>query len=180
MVRVELGEASARDPRRGRTLAPWPPSSSSTLPSTTRPCRPTAATARTADRRPRLRLRRPPPRAPPPRHHTRDRPPQTRTRLRPRPLPLGRRAHLRLATPLQTAARPLRTPPRHPPRVPRTRLLPRLLPPTQQLIVKGVLRFPAGLCRAEPSAQLPRKTGGIPPKPRRRPRQSARPNVCRY
>src|SRR5262249_61596269 len=69
-----------------------------------------------------------------------DRTAQDRTRLRTRPLPVGDRAHLRLAAPVQTAARPLRPPRRHPRGVPRTRLLHRLLPPTQELhIVKVAL-----------------------------------------
>jgi hypothetical protein len=49
-------------------------------------------------------------------------------RLRPRPYPLGRRAHLRLAAPVQATARPLRPSPRDPRSVPRHRLLPRLFP----------------------------------------------------
>ena len=61
-------------------------------------------------RRPRLRPRQVPARAAPARHQTRDRPPPDRARLRPRPRPLGRRAHLRLAAPVQAAARPLRPP----------------------------------------------------------------------
>ena len=104
-------------------------------------------------RRPRLRLRQPPPRAAPARDQTGDRPPQDRARLRPRPLPLGRRAHLRLAPPVQTPARPLRTPRRDPRSVPRARLLPGLLPPTQELIVKGVLSVRgAGRARRTPRA----------------------------
>src|SRR5207247_2635319 len=79
------------------------------------------------------------------RHQSRDRPTPNRARLRPRPLPLGCRAHLRLAAPIQAAARPLRPPRRHPRSLPRHRLLPRLLPPTQErVIVKGALR-PRGL-----------------------------------
>ena len=42
---------------------------------------------------------------------------QTDTWLRPRPRPLGRRAHLRLATQLQAPGHPLRTPRRHAPRI---------------------------------------------------------------
>src|SRR5205823_4044083 len=78
---------------------------------------------------------------PPTRHHTRDRATQNQARLWSGPLPLGRRAHLRLAAPIQTAARPLRPTCRHPRSIPSDRLLPRLLPPTQErFIVKGVLR----------------------------------------
>src|SRR5881275_2695184 len=58
----------------------------------------------------------------------------------PRPPPLGRRAHLRLAPPIQTATRPLRPPPRHPRSIPCDRLLPRLLQETPSLILRRVLR----------------------------------------
>jgi len=103
--------------------------------------RPAAPKARPRHRRPRLRLPKSSPRAPSARHQSRDRPTPNRARLRPRPLPLGCRAHLRLAAPIQAAARPLRPPRRHPRSLPRHRLLPRLLPPTQErVIVKGALR----------------------------------------
>ena len=86
----------------------------------------------------------PPPattRAPQARHHAGNRTAQDRARFRARPLPVGDRAHLRLAAPVQTTARPLRPPRRHSRGVPRTRLLHRLLPTTQEhLIVKGALR----------------------------------------
>ena len=77
---------------------------------------------------------------------TGDRPPPDRARLRARPRPLGRRAHLRLAPPLQAAARPLRPPPRDPRSLPRARLLPRLLQEAAAVILRRVLsplRFPS-------------------------------------
>jgi len=67
-----------------------------------------------------------------------------RTRLRTRPRPLGRRAHLRLATPVQTAPRPLRPPSRDPRSVPRPRLLPRLLQEAAAVILRRVLSGKAG------------------------------------
>jgi hypothetical protein len=73
-----------------------------------------ATSTQARHRRPRLRLPEPPPRAPPARHQSRDRTPQHRARLRAGPLPLGRRAHLRLAAPIQTTARPLGPTRRHP------------------------------------------------------------------
>src|SRR5207244_13050570 len=91
-------------------------------------------------RRPRLRPRQVSARAPPTTNHARDRPPPDRARLRPRSRSLGRRAHLRLAAPLQAATHPLRPPPRDPRSVPRPRLLPRLLQETPALIVIRVLR----------------------------------------
>src|SRR5207253_9978118 len=102
--------------------------------------RPPPPAPRARDRRPRLRPRQVPARAPPPPDRARDRPPPDRTRLRPRSRPLGRRAHLRLAAPLQAATRPLRPPPPDPRRLPRTRLLPRLLQEAPALIVIRVLR----------------------------------------
>src|SRR5205807_296076 len=78
----------------------------------------------------------------------RDRPPPNRARLRARPHPLGRRAHLRLAAPLQAPTRPLRPPPRHPRSLPRDRLLPRLLQEASELIVIRVLKPTPQLGRA--------------------------------
>jgi transposase len=103
------------------------------------PRRPATLPARPSQRRPRLRLRRPPPRTTAPWDQAADRPPQDRTWLRPGTLPLGRRAHLRLAPPLQTPARPLRPPPRDPPSLPRTRLQPRLLQTTPIVILRRTL-----------------------------------------
>src|SRR5439155_16237596 len=74
------------------------------------------------------------------RHRLRDRTPPNRARLRARPCAMGRRAHLRLAAPLQATTRPLRPPPRDPRSLPRHRLLPRLLQEAAELIVIRVLR----------------------------------------
>ena len=90
--------------------------------------------SRPPHRRPRLRPRHVPARAAPARHRLRDRAPPDRTRLRARSRALGRRTRLRLATPLQEAACPLRPPPRDSRRLPRARLLPRLFQETQPLI----------------------------------------------
>ena len=94
--------------------------------------RPAAPPTRPTRRRSRLRLPKPPAPAPPARDQTGDRPPRNHARLRPGPLPLGRRAHLRLAASVPPPARPLRTPRRHPRSLPRHRLLPHLLPPTHR------------------------------------------------
>ena len=135
-----------RDPARLDAQGRQPPRHHATNPAG-RPCpsgagqsRSAAAASSTTDRRPRLRLRRLPPPTASTRDHTGDRPPQGRTRLRPRPLPLGRRAHLRLAAQAQTTARPLRPPPRDPRSIPRTRLLPGLPQETAELIVIRSLR----------------------------------------
>src|SRR5439155_15591500 len=89
---------------------------------------------------PRLRLRQAPPRAPTARDHTRDRTPQHRSRLRTRPLPLGRRTHLRLAAQAEAATRPLRPTRRDPRSLPRPRLLPGLLQEAPAVIVIRSLR----------------------------------------
>src|SRR5215211_6890548 len=60
-----------------------------------------------------------------------------------RPRTVGGRADLRLATPLQAAARPLRPPPRDPRSLPRDRLLPRLLQDTPTVIVIEFLQLAA-------------------------------------
>src|SRR5205814_4303208 len=95
-------------------------------------------------------LRQVPARAAPARDQTRDRPSPVRARLRPGPLPLGRRADLRVAAPVQTAARPLRPPPRHARCVAADRLLPRLLQTTPELILRRALRtrFTNEVCAA--------------------------------
>jgi hypothetical protein len=83
-----------------------------------------------------LRPRQVPPARAGARRQAADRAPSDRTRLRARPLPLGRRAHLRLAAQPQAPPHPLRTPRRHPPRTPRARLLSHLLPPAPELNLK--------------------------------------------
>src|SRR5262245_3379953 len=62
-----------------------------------------------------------------------------RARLRGRPRSLDRRAHIRLATPLQAATRPLRSSSQDPRSPPRARLLPRLLQEAPELIAIRVL-----------------------------------------
>ncbi len=108
-------------------------------PAGARSCRASASTARTRDRRPRLRPQQVPAAATPAWDRLRDRPPPNRARLRARTCALGRRAHFRLAAQLQTTARPLRPPPRDPRSLPRNRLLPRLLQEARALIVIRLL-----------------------------------------
>lgn len=91
-------------------------------------------------RRPRLRLRQVPAPHPGPRDHPQDRPPRHTSRLRPGQDPLGRRAHLRLAPPVQTTPHPLRDTSRPPPRASPTRLQHHLLTATPNLILKRSVR----------------------------------------
>ncbi len=135
-----------RDPARLDAHGWQPPRRHPTDPAR-RPCpagpwssRPSAAPTRPGQRRPRLRLSRPSPPTPPAWNQARDRAPQDRARRRPGPLPLGRRAHLRLAQPDETTARPPRTPRRDPRSIPRDRLLPDLLPTPIHFILKRRLR----------------------------------------
>ncbi|RDL06816.1 putative transposase of IS4/5 family DUF4096 [Streptomyces sp. HB202] len=72
---------------------------------TTRTATPSPATA---VRRPRLRLRQVPETSPAPRHSAQNRPPRCPSRLRLGQDPLGCRAHLRLAPPVQETPDPLR------------------------------------------------------------------------
>lgn len=93
---------------------------------------------RPAVRRPRLRLRlrQVPSASPGPRHHTEVRPERHRARLRTGQDPLGRRADLRLAPPVQATPDPLRDTRRPPPRTAPTRLQHHLLETTSNLILK--------------------------------------------
>jgi len=135
-----------------------------------RPCREASPTPQPADRRPRLRLRQTPPAPSRPRDHLRHRSPQHRARLRPRHRPLGRRTHLRAPTPIQTAARPLRTPRRNARSDARHRLLPHLLPPTTQTQSVMSSMHPTGVRLALGSAAArPTSSRG-----RRRSRRSGR------
>src|SRR6266508_1365386 len=128
-------DAHRRQPQRRHPTRP----ARRTRPACARQGRPTAQAARPCHRRPRLRPRQVPARATPARDRLRDRPPPDRTRLWPRACPLGRRAHLRLAAPLQATARPLRPPPRDARGIPRPRLLPHLLQEAAAVILRRVL-----------------------------------------
>ncbi len=87
-------------------------------------------------RRPRLRLRQVPATPPAPRDSSENRPPWCPPRLRLGQNPLGCRAHLRLAPPVQEAPHPLRDTRRLPPRPATTRLQHHLLEATPNLILK--------------------------------------------
>lgn len=106
-----------------RTPHPWP-------------TWPTPPPTPAALRRPRLRLRQVPASCAGPWDHTQDRPPGSPARLRPGQDPLGRRAHLRMAPPVQAASHSLRDTCRPPPGLASTRLQHHLLETTPNFILK--------------------------------------------
>ena len=131
------GVAHRRQPQRHHAVAP----ARRRDPARARPTRPSPAAAAQPVRRSRLPLARGPARAPSPRHPGEDRMAEERPWLRARPKALGGRAHDRLAAPIPTPTRPLRTPRRHPRSVPRDRLQPDLpqAPPDRGVILIGAL-----------------------------------------